>query len=140
MAAANYYDNHPYSAPHRAPVYPEVAYPPSARNSIIPGGGARPQDESEDSYVEEIHRDFPPGAYTTAYLARPSYPPPASLVYDRDRDRRRTMGDMYDYYGRPDLRRPPRNDDYHYTRDEDYRRMKRDGRHRMFQIFQALIR
>ena len=131
MAATHYYENHPY-ATHR-PVYPEATYPPTAGGAIVPGS-SRPQDGSEDSYVEEIHREFPPGAYTTSYRPHPAYPPLTSLVYDRYRDRRRTMGDMYDYYGPPrsGSHRRPRDGDYYYSRDDDIRRMRKDRSRRMF--------
>lgn len=125
MAATHYYENHPYTTATHRPSYPEAPYPPTAGGALV-SGNSRPQDGSEDSYIEEINREFPPGAYT--YRPHPAYPPPPSLVYNRYKDRRRTMGDMYDDYGPPrhGVHRRLRDGDYYYTRDEDFRRMKRD--------------
>ncbi|KKZ67263.1 hypothetical protein EMCG_07068 [[Emmonsia] crescens] len=126
---ASYYDNHLYNAQHRraqtADFY-EPSYTASRPSNTRWGGPAdivRP-DETEDSQVEEIQRDFPPGSYTGG--RRPDYGSGRSgngALYAK----RRTTHD-------PSARRThsvgghgrDRRGDY-YARDEDFRRSHGHG-------------
>ncbi|QSS60768.1 hypothetical protein I7I51_05571, partial [Histoplasma capsulatum] len=69
---ASYYENHPYNTQHRraqtADFY-EPSYTTSRPSNSRWGGPTdlvRP-DEPEDSHVEEIQRDFPPGSCTSSH-------------------------------------------------------------------------
>ncbi|EEH07982.1 conserved hypothetical protein [Histoplasma capsulatum G186AR] len=69
---ASYYENHPYNTQHRRAQtadYYEPSYTTSRPSNSRWGGPTdlvRP-DEPEDSHVEEIQRDFPPGSYTGSH-------------------------------------------------------------------------
>ncbi|OAX77838.1 hypothetical protein ACJ72_07859 [Emergomyces africanus] len=126
---ASYYENHPYNTQRRRAQTAEFYEPsyttsrPSNNQWGSPADPARP-DETEDSQVEEIHRDFPPGSYTGGHRTDYGY---GRSGHDALYAKRRTAYD-------PDVRRThsvgghgrnPRGD-YH-VRDEDYRRSHGHG-------------
>lgn len=135
---ASYYADHPLNPANNrwdrhSRTYPDYADP--YRNSRGHGPRrshnnelVRPQDDSEESYVEEVHRDFPPGSYGGGY--RPGYasyagPPPA---HDPYYERRRTVVE-------PSYRRRARSvggrrGDYHYPYDDDDYRYSRHHKSR----------
>ncbi|PGH15573.1 hypothetical protein AJ79_02355 [Helicocarpus griseus UAMH5409] len=127
---ASYYENHPYNTQHRRAQTADF-YNPSysnARPSNGRWGGptnlVRP-DETEDSQVEEIQRDFPPGSYTGDYRPDYGYGGGHPVYYEK----RRTIHD-------PSVRRTHslggshgrrRRGEYYYPRDDDYRRSRGHG-------------
>ncbi|PGG96221.1 hypothetical protein GX51_07927 [Blastomyces parvus] len=118
--ASSYYENHPYHAQHRRtqtadyyePSYTTASRPPNSR-----WGGP---DETEDSQVEEIHREFPPGSYTGGHLANYGYGRSGhGAVYAKRRTDDPSVRRTHSVGGHG----RDRHGNY-YGRDEDYRRSR----------------
>ncbi|OJD20123.1 hypothetical protein ACJ73_08545 [Blastomyces percursus] len=130
--ASSYYENHPYNTQHRR-VQTADYYEPSYATSRPPnsrwGGPAdlvRP-DETEDSQVEEIHREFPPGSYAGGNGANYGYGRSGhSAIYAKRRTDDPSVRRTHSVGGHGRDRHGYRHGYYH-GRDEDYRRSRGHG-------------
>ncbi|EEH21077.1 hypothetical protein PABG_03308 [Paracoccidioides brasiliensis Pb03] len=120
---ASYYENHPYNTQrrraHTADFYESShASPRPTNNRWGPNTDLVRPDDTEDSKVEEIQRDFPPGSSTAGYRPDNSH----GAMYERRAVHEPSVRRTNSLGGRGRDRR--RN---YYTEDEYHRRSHRQG-------------